>query len=92
MVQADKSGSDIVIGSGDTAVTITGQSKYVVTASSEPYARAIKQNQADDHTITGEAGYIIELGEKLYNGQLKLNDDAVDEFGRPASYWEYNAK
>ncbi|NBI69382.1 hypothetical protein D1646_21990, partial [Pseudoflavonifractor sp. 60] len=92
VVQADKSGSDIVIGSGDTAVTITGQSKYVVTASSEPYARAIKQNQADDHTITGEAGYIIELGEKLYNGQLKLNDDAVDEFGRPANYWEYNAK
>ena len=34
---------------------------------------------------------IVELGEQLYDGKLKLTD-TIDAFGRPARYWEFDAK
>ena len=35
---------------------------------------------------------IVELGEQLYQGDLKLNNNAVDNFGRPARTWSYDGK
>ena len=35
--------------------------------------------------------YYVQLGEELYNGDLKLKAD-TDVFGRPARYWEYDGK
>ena len=50
-----------------------GQVNYVVTASSQAYARAIDDAESKGNALNGVSGYIIELGEKLYNGDLKLN-------------------
>ena len=36
--------------------------------------------------------YVVELGEQLYMGDLELNDNATDVFGRPSRTWSYEAK
>ena len=41
--------------------------------------------------IASDDRYYVQLGEELYNGDLKLTDD-TDVFGRPARYWEYDGK
>lgn len=41
--------------------------------------------------IASDDRYYVQLGEELYNGDLKLSDD-TDVFGRPARYWEYDGK
>lgn len=41
--------------------------------------------------IANDDRYYVQLGEELYNGDLKLTDD-TDVFGRPARYWEYDGK
>ena len=69
-----------------------GQVNYVVTASSQAYARAIDDAESKGTALNGVQGYIIELGEKLYSGKLKLNDSARDVFGRPSRQWEYDGK
>ena len=44
-------------------------------------------------TILSDNGqYFIQLGEQLYDGDLRLNGDAIDDYGRPARYWEYDGK
>ncbi len=43
-------------------------------------------------TILSDNGqYFIQLGEQLYDGDLRL-DDAIDDYGRPARRWEYDGK
>ena len=37
-------------------------------------------------------GYIVELGEQLYNGKLRLDSDERDVFGRPARKWDYRGE
>ena len=39
-----------------------------------------------------ESRYYVQLGEQLYNGDLRLVDTAADDFDRPARHWEYNGK
>ena len=41
--------------------------------------------------IGADDKFYVQLGEELYNGDLKLNDD-IDVFGRPARCWEYDGK
>ena len=44
-------------------------------------------------TILSDNGqYFIQLGEQLYNGDLRLIDTAADDFDRPARHWEYDGK
>ena len=44
-------------------------------------------------TIIGDNGqYYVQLGEELYNGDLKLAGDEADVFGRPARVWSYNGE
>ena len=38
------------------------------------------------------AGAIVELGEQLYNGSLKLNEGTMDDFYRPTRTWEFDSK
>ena len=54
---------------------------------------AAKYNTIDDGTtnIAENDQYYVQLGEELYNGDLKLSSD-VDIFGRPAHVWEYDGK
>ncbi len=69
---------------------LTGKVNYVSVTSQKSFARAIGKVGA---TSIGSAndGYIVELGEQLYNGKLQLNDD-IDPFNRPARKWEYDGK
>ncbi|EGJ46036.1 hypothetical protein HMPREF0866_02190 [Ruminococcaceae bacterium D16] len=80
MVETD--GTNTTITTGDVTIN-TGDTKYVeVTNTSSKYA-------AIDNAKDGDK-YYVQLGEKLYDGDLKLNKDATDAFGRPGSKWTYN--
>ena len=91
IVEADDKTFNLVDGNGNLVVT-GGQVNYVVTASNQAFARAIDDAESNGNALNGVNGYIIELGEKLYNGDLKLNNDATDPFGRPSRYWEFDGK
>ena len=44
-------------------------------------------------TILSDNGqYFVQLGEQLYDGDLRLIDTAADDFDRPARHWEYDGK
>ncbi len=90
IVEADDKTISWVDGSGNV-IASGGQVNYVVTASSQVYARAIDDAESKGNALNGVSGYIIELGEKLYNGKLKLTDD-IDAFNRPARNWEFEGK
>jgi len=90
IVEADDNTFNLVDGNGNLVVT-GGQVNYVVTASSQAFARAIDDTESNGNALNGVTGYIIELGEKLYNGKLKLTDD-IDAFNRPARNWEFEGK
>ena len=83
-VQAETNGS-LTVGN----VTIATDVKYSYVTSNQTYATAI--DDARSTSSTTDAGRsIVELGEQLYMGDLKLNDNATDVFGRPSRYWEYD--
>ena len=85
-VQASTDGSWSI---GD--VTINNNVTYNYITSNQAYATAI--DDARSTSSTTDAGKsIVELGEQLYMGDLKLNDNTTDVFGRPARYWEYDGK
>jgi len=54
------------------------------------YATAISKEQATS-IGTNQTGAIVELGEKLFNGDLKKYEDVRDAFGRPADQWVYKS-
>ena len=65
-----------------------GKVKYNYVTSGKSYATAI----SDLSTAIGAnntSGPIVELGEKLYNGDLKKQENVTDDFGRPATKWSY---
>ena len=83
-VQASTDGSWSI---GD--VTINNNVTYNYITSNADYAMAIDDTQSTDaNTDAGRS--IVELGEQLYQGDLQLNDNTHDVFGRPARYWEYD--
>ena len=72
-------------------VTINSNVKYNYVTSNANYATAISRDAST--TSTTDAGRsIVELGESLYMGDLKLEEYATDDFGRPARYWEYDGE
>ena len=86
-VEAEKNGQDITAGD----ITITSNVTYKYVTSGKDYATAINDKLATYTDGTHSSGAIVELGEKLYNGDL-TKEDGYDDFGRPASVWEYRAK
>ena len=75
-VDYENKGTDINL--GDIGSITVGASKAkAVESKSEAYKAAL-----------GNGG-TIELGEKLYKGDLVLTSDAKDAFGRTANKWEY---
>lgn len=74
---------------GDVKVE-TGKVSYNFITSNKAYASSISELKAAAST-NATSGYIVELGEKLYNGDLKKNDDAKDDFKRPATTWTYKS-
>ena len=88
MVEADD--DTIKVDTGDVTVE-AGSVNYSYVTSGQSYARAISNVQAISATTTSTSGYIVELGEKLYQGNLKLDEDGYDGFGAPANKWTYNS-
>ena len=86
MVEANKSGQDITVGD----ITITNSVEYEYVTSQESYARAIDTLQGASATSISTKGYIVELGEKLYDGDLRRNENTRDAYGRPGTQWVYN--
>ena len=95
-VEATTNGSITVGG-----VTIANSVEYNYVTSTQEYARTIHMDRSTtDYTDAGS--YIVELGEKLYQGDLTLDSAEgepngakapnLDVFGRPANTWEYQAK
>ena len=88
-VEAESDGSFQI---GD--VSFASGVKYNYVTSNRDYASAISAKEATSSS-SDTKGYIVELGEKLYQGDLTrenfVEDDYTDEFGRPASHWEYQA-
>ena len=72
-------------------VTITNNVKYSYVTSNQSYATAISDVRSTSNT-TDAGRSIVELGEQLYMGDLKLNDNAIDDFGRPSRNWNYEGK
>ena len=86
-VEAEKTGQDISVGD----ITITSGVTYKYVTSGTDYAYAINDKLATYTDGTHSTGAIVELGEKLYQGDLTKDEDQ-DDFGRPANIWEYQAK
>lgn len=87
MVEADNDTISVV--TGDVSVQ-AGKVNYNYITSSKNYAKAISDAEATSSTNSTK-GAIVELGEKLYNGDLKLNGTSGDDFNRPANVWTYNS-
>ena len=85
-VEAEKDGQDIEV----NGVTISSNVKYNYITSGKSYAYAINDTLTTSNNATQSSGAIVELGEKLYDGDLKKSDSG-DEFGRPGSTWTYKS-
>ena len=85
-VEAEKDGQDIEV----NGVTISSNVKYNFITSGKDYAKAINKTLTANTDATKSNGYIVELGEKLYNGDLKKSGTG-DNFGRPGSTWTYKS-
>ena len=73
-------------------VTIASGVKYDYITSNQTYARAIDDKRTTNNDGDLVSGSIVELGEQLYMGDLKLEDNDIDDFGRPARTWSYDGK
>ena len=82
-VEANTSGN-LEIG----GVVINSNVTYSYITSNQAYATAISSNRSTSNNSDAQRS-IVELGEQLYMGDLKLNDNTTDVFGRPSRYWEY---
>ena len=87
MVEPNKTGQDITIGD----ITITNGVEYQYVTSTESYAKAIDDAEPQNTaTSISTNGCIVELGEKLYDGDLRRTEDTTDAYGRPGTRWVYN--
>ena len=82
MVEPDGTSGSIDL--GDIVIDLGG-TKYAEVVSSSSYAQAF----ADKNDDKDGSKYTVQLGEKLYDGNLKKGDSAPDDFGRPSNQWKY---
>jgi len=81
MVTTEKEGDIEIPGT----IVIPGKITYTEVQSNAVWARAINRVDGKDENNT------VELGEKLYKGDLKRNTADTDAFGRPATKWTYKS-
>ena len=88
---------NMVTFTGEVGIEIpTANGNVVVGYNPEYTARTSansKYNSIDVGTtdIAENNQYYVQLGEELYNGDLRMRTD-IDAFGRPARYWEYDGQ
>ena len=90
MVEPDGNTTTFLDPDGSIIAT-TGKVNYVYVTSSQTYATAISDASATSIGSTN-LGAIVELGEQLYKGKLRLDSDERDVFGRPARQWDYQGE
>ena len=84
--------ADMVVATGDGGTTITGDGFQITTGSATYEERTSSDSnygRIDDERSTNNNRYIIQLGEDLYDGDLRKNG-STDDFGRPSTRWTYN--
>ena len=90
--------SEIVDFTGTPGIEVNGvkvgyRAEYTSRTSTEKKYNAIEGRTSDVASDANHKGqYYVQLGEELYNGELRLNNSAIDDFGRPSRYWEYDGK
>ena len=86
------SDDSFIINAGDVSVE-GGKVEYIYNTSGDSYAYAIESNLTTENTSgTTVKGGIVQLGEKLYQGDLKMKGEIssiTDGFGAPARRWTY---
>ena len=85
-VEASTDGS---ISIGD--VTINTNVTYNFVTSNQSYANAVSEDKSTSNTTDARQS-IVELGEQLYMGDLELEENAIDDFGRPSRTWTYDGQ
>ena len=92
MVEPDDSTFSITTPDGFTVAQ--GATNYVFVVSRDlAVGEAINKDRADTgNSTSGLEGPILDLGEHLYNGDLKLYKDRHDDFWRPSRVWEYKGE
>ncbi len=85
--------SSMVTFTGEVGITVNGvelnhRTEYTARTSADAQYDAIVGGTTD---IAPQGQYIIQLGEELYDGDLRLQY-TTDDFGRPARYWEYDGE
>lgn len=84
----------VAYASKGTNVTING----VVIATGASKAESVYDTAAAGATAikagtpNADTKYTVELGEKLYEGDLVLADDGTDDFGRVSNDWSYKSE
>ena len=74
-------------------VTVGYRAEYTQRTSTEAKYHAIEGRTSDVASDANHKGqYYIQLGEQLYDGKLKLNNNDQDVFGRPSRKWEFDGK
>ena len=85
MVTTERSGQDITLPDGTTIASARNYTE--VESDKDGYAKAIDQTPGSK---TGT--YTVQLGEKLYDGKLKLDNSEPDDFGRTGGLWKLSGK
>ena len=78
---------------GGSGVTVEGAGFTVTTGSATYNERTSSSNDygaLDDERDSNDGRYVMQLGEDLYEGDLRKSDD-VDDFGRPSTIWSYQS-
>ena len=85
-VEYSNKGGSISINGAEIAIGASGYN-YVTTTIAN--SQNIYKNTLTSANVNANSGYIVEFGERQYPA-LKLDDEAIDAFGRPCSEWIYN--
>ena len=70
-------------------VTVGYRAEYTARTNANKKYNSIDTGKTD---IAGNNQYYVQLGEELYNGDLKLADNEADVFGRPAHTWSFDGE
>ena len=87
--------SNMVSFTGTPGIEVNGvkvgyRAEYTPRTGTEAKYRAISPLGNTTDGTTNQS--YIQLGEELYDGDLKLYDNRTDAFGRPSRHWEYDGK
>ena len=69
-----------------TTIEINGAKIATGASSASKVANTVAK---DYRTVAADQDTVMQLAEKLYEGDLKLDADSSDELGRPADKWTY---